>query len=266
MKKYCVIIVFLLSCNTLTAQCNNWSPFQLVKDTFANPIFGNYLTSECDKLSRPYVYVAAKDGGIKVYDISLPGNMILATTISTSMFGNVDAINIIQDSVYLYVTLGDIWNTNEEAGLAIIDVSNPLLPVVLDYYLHPLSQGGAAAVKIKNNYAYIAAMGNGLIILDIANKTNIAFKSILAFANNFPHTNTLGDTISKYNARCKALKDSLAYKYHNGNFNILVNNNFVNGNLTIINSQGKKFMKQNLLATHQKMFLLVYHKEYILCW
>ncbi len=211
MKKYLVIIILFLCPNFMIAQCNNWSPFQLVKDTFPNPIFGNYLTPECDKLSRPYVYVAAKDGGIKVYDISLPGNMILATTISTSLFGNVDAINIIQDSVYLYVTLGDIWNTNEEAGLAIVDVSNPLSPVVLDYYLHPLAPGGAAAVAIKNNYAYVAAMGNGLIIFDIGNKTNITFKSMLSLANNFPHTNTLGDTISKYNARGIALKDSLAY-------------------------------------------------------
>jgi hypothetical protein len=95
------------------------------------------------------------------------------------------------------------------AGLAIIDVSNPLLPNVLDVYVHSGLTGGSGSVIIKGNYAYLAANQNGLIILDISNKSNIQLKSTLPFSNTFPHS-TVGAS-SLYNARGIDLKGNYAY-------------------------------------------------------
>lgn len=208
-----ILFVFVLlsishQCNVL-CQCQGWTNFQLVTDTFTNPAFGNIVSLERDKTGKPFVYLAVKDAGIKVYDISDSGTAVLAASIPTSDFSGFDAINLLQDSVYLYVALGDIWNDEEESGLAIIDVTIPAVPVTLDYYTLKGSQGGTGCVTIRDQYAYLASMRNGLIILDIEDKSNIQFKSQLVFENNFPHSMIGG--IGMYNARGIALKDSVAY-------------------------------------------------------
>ncbi|MGB4849024.1 MAG: T9SS type A sorting domain-containing protein [Saprospiraceae bacterium] len=203
------VLLSLMYQSRVFSQCQGWTNFQLVTDTFTNPAFGNILSLERDKTGKPFVYLAAKDAGIIVYDISDPGTAVLTANVPTSDFSGFDAINLVQDSVYLYVTLGDIWNDQEESGLAIIDVTDPSKPIALDHYTLTGSQGGAGCVSVRNHFAYLASMRNGLIILDIEDKRNIQFKSQLVFENNFPHHMTGG--IGMYNARGIALKDSLAY-------------------------------------------------------
>jgi len=220
-KTYLLIFIPLLFFSKqIKAQCSGWNSFQTTDSVFTNPAFGIATSPEADRLHRPYTYLAMVAGGVKVFDNNAAGNPILFSTISKASLGNLDAINLYQDSIWLYVCLGNIWDTTQMAGLAIVDVSNPALPNVLDVYIHPGLKGGAGAVSVKGNYAYLAANQNGLVILDISNKSNILFKSSLLLSNNFPHT-TVGLT-SMYNARGIDVKGNYAYVcFDRGGFRIV---------------------------------------------
>ncbi len=206
---YCIVLLLFLFNNRCFAQCNGWGNLQLQDSVFYNPAFGVALSPESDRLNRPFIYVAANTGGVKVFDKNASGNPTLVTTISKADLGNLDAINLYQDSIWLYVCLGNIWDTTQAAGLAIVDISDPLQPLVLNNYIHTGFNGGAGAVEVRGDYAYLAANDNGLIILNISNKSNIQFVSSLLLNINFPHTNV--GSASMYNARGIAIKDTYAY-------------------------------------------------------
>lgn len=178
-------------------------------ELFTNPAFGIGVSIKKDRLDRPYVYLSNKSAGLKIYNVSNESNPLLVATVLPSEYGNLDAIQVIQEGPYLYLTLGDIWNTNQQAGLAILDVANPLQVKVLDYYIHPGSSGGAGSVYIKDGIAYLAAMRNGLIVLDVHDKSNILFKSQVKFSNTFPHEDS--SNVAAFNARGIWVKDSIAY-------------------------------------------------------
>ncbi len=202
------ILLFLCKLNS-NAQCIGWTNMQSTDSVFTNPAFGIATTVEADRLHRPISYVSIVSGGIKIYDNNASGNPAVIASITKSQLGNLDAINLTQDSIWLYVCLGNIWDTTELAGLAIVDVSNFNSPVVLDIYIHPGLKGGAGAVEIEGNHAFLAANQNGLIILDISNKSDIQFTSSLLLNNNFPHST--GVDALKYNARGIAIKGNHAY-------------------------------------------------------
>lgn len=205
---YCMPAIFCLM-NSIFGQCHEWKPMQTLDSLFSNPFFGITTTPEADKLNRPFEYVASVSGGLKIYNNNDAGNPILLSTIPKSNLGNLDVINLYQDSIWLYVCLGNIWDTTEMAGLAIINVSNPLAPQIMDYYIYPGLTGGSGAVAIQGPYAYLAANQNGLIILDISNKNKIQFKSKLILDQHFPHSK-MGSP-SLYNARGIALQGHFAY-------------------------------------------------------
>lgn len=213
MKKINLLIILVTMLTTtqkiIQAQCTAWTNLQATDSIFTNPAFGNATTPEADKLHRPYDYLATVAGGVKVYNNNASGSPYTVSTIPKTSLGNLDAINLFQDSIWLYVCLGNIWNTSERAGIAIIDVSNPLIPNVLDVYIYPGLTGGSGAIVVKDNYAYLAANKNGLIILDISNKSSIQLKSALPFSNTFPHSVT--GSSSLYNARGIGLKGNYAY-------------------------------------------------------
>lgn len=205
-----IFISFFVSIKAATAQCVGWKPIQTLDSIFSNPAFGNATTPEADRLHRPYIYLAMVSGGVKIYRNNANGMPDIVATIPKTTLGNLDAINLLQDSIWLYVCLGNIWNSSSQmAGLAIVDVSNPLSPSVLDVYIHAGMGGGAGSVAIKGNYAYLAANQNGLVILDIGNKSSIRLASVLPLNNTFPHTNAGSSTL--YNARGIALNGDYAY-------------------------------------------------------
>jgi len=191
------------------AQCNPAINLTQAGAFFSNPAFGIGVSLKKDRLDRPFLYLSSKNAGLKIFDISNLSNPIEVSTIPTNSLGNLDVIQIIQEGSDLYLTLGDIWNTNQASGLAIIDVKNPLQPKVLDYYMHPGSSGGAGSVFVQNGFAYLAAMRNGLIILDVQDKSHIVFKSQVKFSNAFPHKDSTN--VAAYNARGIWVKDSIAY-------------------------------------------------------
>lgn len=198
--------------NNALSQCAGWTNFNVTETVYNNIIFGVATSPEADKLDRNYDYVASIAGGIRVFKRDGSVAPPVVATVPVTQLGNLNAINLYQDSIWLYAALGDIWDTTAQmAGLAIINVSDPESPVVTDVYTHPGMPLGAGAVIVRNDIAFLAANQNGLLILNVSDKSNIQLISNQSFLNDFPHSP--GQTLDhwKYNARGIDLKDQYAY-------------------------------------------------------
>lgn len=166
------------------------------------------MTMIHDQQNRPYLYVANKEAGLKIYDISTITTPSLVAAVPTTLFDTLDVMNLSQAGNYIYLAIGNHFNSNQESGMAIIDVSNPLSPTVTDYWKLTSSTGGSGIVKTEGNYAYLGAMGNGLIILDISNKSNIVYLSQFKPDINYP---TASPNPALYNARGMEIKNDIVY-------------------------------------------------------
>lgn len=174
-----------------------------------------------DQLDRPYLYVANKEAGLKIYNISNLSAPSLVNTIPITSFNSLEVINLTQDGNYVYLSIGNIFNSSgQHAGIAIIDVTNPIAAFVTDFWELQSSQTGAGIVKVEGNYAYLGAMRNGLVILDITNKNNIQFVSQFVPDIHFPPI--ANPDSAKINARGMEVKNSIVYLcYDAGGFRII---------------------------------------------
>lgn len=196
-------LIFLI---TNGQNCNQFSitqQSQIAANCSAIP-----LTMQHDQQGLPYLYVANKEAGLKVYNITDIKKPKLVATVSTRSFASLHAMNLTQDGNYLYLAIGNHFNNKQASGMAIVDITNPVKPVFLSYWTLPNSSGGSGIVKVQGNYAYLGAMGNGLIILDISDKKKINFVSQFVPDINYPDPKPKK---SLYNARGMQVKDDLVY-------------------------------------------------------
>lgn len=163
-----------------------------------------------DELGKPYFYLAAKAGGLQVFNIQNIASPVLAQTVPIAQFENLEVMYACQRSNLLYLALGNFFGNNgQNPGLAIVDVSTPANPVVKDVWVWGVQDKGSAFVTVSGNYAYLAAMSQGLIILNISNAGNIAFVSQYLPDPDFPLPNPPASQVP--NARALALKSDVAY-------------------------------------------------------
>jgi hypothetical protein len=168
------------------------------------------LSIEYDKLERPYFYVAAYIGGLMMFDASA-SQPALIKTIPLSAFASLHVMDVFQQGNFLYVALGDHFKIGggPEAGLAIVDISNPSNASVKDVWQTTAGVGtGGGIVIVEGDYAYLGAMTQGLIILDVSDKSNIRFVSQIVPSINFP---TPVPPASNINARGMVVKDDVVY-------------------------------------------------------
>ncbi len=182
------------------------------------------MTMQHDQLSRPYLYVANKEAGMKIFDVSDLKKPTLVATIPTKYFASLHVMNLAQDGNFIYLAIGNHFNKKQASGMAIADVADPLHPVFISYWTLPASSGGSGIVKVQGNYAYLGAMGNGLIILDISDKKKIKFVSQFIPDINYPDPKPKK---SLFNARGMEVKDDLVYLCYDA------------GGLRIINTKDK---------------------------
>lgn len=161
-----------------------------------------------DVQDRPYLYIAKKEGGFDVYDVSDIKNPSLKKNIPLSSLGNMHVMNVSQQGNYLYLALGNHFVGGDKPGMAIIDVTDPENPTVADIYETTFTDGGCGIVKAEGNYAYMGAMRHGLIVLDISNKSDIKFISGFKPDINYPTPNPNADL---YNARGMVVKNGTVY-------------------------------------------------------
>ena len=106
----------------------------------------------------------------------LAAALVLASAVGSASGGNLDPVLVGQWPGYLrgpanavavsglvaYVTQGD-------AGMQVIDVSNPANPVRVGGYD---TSGNAREVAVSGHYAYVADGGNGLQVINVSNPTS----------------------------------------------------------------------------------------------
>ena len=166
------------------------------------------MTMIHDQSDMPYLYIANKEGGLKIMDVSNPSPPLQVSQVPVSELNGLDVINLSQSGSYLYLALGNIFNNNQLSGMAIIDVTDPINPNTLDVWDSYDLFGGAGVVAVEGNYAYLGAMGNGLMTLDVSDKTNIVLLSQFVPDISFP--DPIPDP-PKYNARGMAVKNDVVY-------------------------------------------------------
>ena len=171
------------------------------------PVKSSY-TSLFDK--RPgmnYVYSANMELGLGIYDVTNPTIINPILNFGIANFNNLDVSTIEQKGNSLFVGIGDFQvNTNSASGLAIIDISNPAVPLVKDIWDSTIFHHGISHLIIEGNYAYLSTMSDGIIILEVSNENNILFQSFLQLDLNFPAPST-----NAHNARGLKYKNDTLY-------------------------------------------------------
>lgn len=172
----------------------------------------HYLTAKRDtSVSKPYVYVAAMEKGLLVMNINNPATPTLAASIGTVSIKNLYVMSVTQAGNYLYMAVGNSFNaTSQVSGLSIVDINNPALPVVKDTYTFTATSG-SGHVAVDGNYAYLSAMQNGILVLNISNPSSISFVSQFIPSINFPLNNPNVFQRGKINSRQSVIKNNLLY-------------------------------------------------------
>src|SRR5207249_791078 len=121
-------------------------------------------------VSGNYAYVmpgSQRFKGIEVFDIRNPARPLSAG--GAAIMTNSGANAITSSSNFLYVAEGFGDRYSSTGRVEIFSIANPTNPAHLANVEFP---GGARAVAISSNYAYVAAGNAGLQIIDISNPAN----------------------------------------------------------------------------------------------
>ncbi|MBK7870939.1 MAG: T9SS type A sorting domain-containing protein [Saprospiraceae bacterium] len=200
-----ILLLFILPLFISGQAINNSVTFEKRSVFELSGFFSNY-SSLFDRNGRPYIYSASAGLGLIIYNISDIYNPIPIDTLPPSNFHNLNVNNVHQDDDYLYLSLGNFQSAGQNAGLAILDVSDPSnISIVSIWYSMTYTQG-CAIIRTQGKYAYLGAMEDGIIILDISDKENPIFVSQFQPDPSWPG-------VANYppNARGMEIRDDILY-------------------------------------------------------
>jgi hypothetical protein len=165
------------------------------------------MTMRQDSTGRPFLYVASKEGGLRVYEVTARPRLV-ATLPRTALAG-LDVMSLSQAGSRLFLALGNHFSSQQSPGLAVVDVSDPAAPRVLDLWQDPGARGGSGAVESSGSSVYLAAMGNGLIVFRLSSGGELRLVSRFIPSLEYP-----GDPAPNprmYNVRGLAVRGGLVY-------------------------------------------------------
>ncbi len=178
-------------------------PYVVFPDSFSAPT----LSSRIDRLGRPYLYMACKDSGVVTLDITDPSSPVVVARHLPADFNGLNVMSLEQAGELLYVCLGNFQSGDQAAGLAIMDVSDPAEPFVLDVWDGGTTYTeGSAVVLIHEGLAYLGAMEDGIIVLDVGDPSLITFVSSYQPDPTWPGISTYAP-----NARGMAISGEVLY-------------------------------------------------------
>lgn len=196
---------------TLTELGRHQFPHVQFPDSFSAPV----LSSRIDRLDRPYVYLACRDSGLYVWDITTPTAPQIVKRMLPAAFGGHNVTNLEQENMLLYAVLGEL--DSGTPGLAILDISDPADPLLLGQYNHAPFTHGGAIVQVQGNFAYVGAMADGLLVIDVSDPADPQFHASFQPDPAWPG-------IANYppNARGMAIADTIMYlAYDAGGLRVL---------------------------------------------
>ena len=149
-------------------------PYVSFPDSFSAPTFSSRL----DRLGRPYLYMACNDSGLITLDITDPTLPIVVDRKYPAVLSGLNVSNLEQVDDLLYLALGGFSSGTQSAGLAVLDLTNASSPAVLGQWNGGATYAqGSAIVKVDDGHAYLGAMEDGIIVLDVSDPANIQFMS-----------------------------------------------------------------------------------------
>lgn len=196
-----VLITFCSACVVAQPNLSTWLHAQMPMSCGKLP-----MTMRFDVLQRPYLFVAQKTEGLTIYDLTDSSNVVRVAHIGASDLGG-SATSMEQRGTMLYIAVGDIFIKNQVPGVAAVDVSDPLKPVVMWKKSDSRGVQGAGGIAVDDSNVYLAAMGSGLIIWSLPNEAN-EVHTLLLPERSFPEVNP--DT-NKYNVRGVVVREGIAY-------------------------------------------------------
>lgn len=227
-------LFFCLCYELVVSQCAQPVNFQLQKDLpMVFPTLQTNLTSRRDTSSlKPFLYICAKGSGLLIYNITSISTPTLVATIGISSLQNLHVMNCTQSGNYLYLALGDHFSaTAQKSGMAIVNITNPSSPTVTSTFTYNATSG-AGHVAVEGNYAYLSAMQNGIIVLDVTNKSSINFVSVFKPSVHFPKPNPNASELLKINARQMVVKNNIVYLSYDA------------GGVRVVNATNKMALKE----------------------
>ena len=170
----------------MQAQSTNISFSEQGTHVFASfPPYSAYTTL-FDANGLPYVYAAAAELGLIVFDISDPSDIQVVQSIPPASFQGLKVMNLHQQGENLYLSLGGFAGISQLSGLAVVSLANPANPEILDMWASEDYSHGAPVVFSDGNIAYVGAMESGVLIFDVSEPDNIQFLSQIIPYPNFP--------------------------------------------------------------------------------
>lgn len=142
-----------------------------------HPFVYSTFAALIDRSDRPFLYAAGVEHGLRTYDISDPAAPVEVDVLWPPAFGGLKPTNIHQDGDLLYVSLGGFQGVTQAAGLAVLDIADPANAAVLDQWDSAAFTSGSAIVRVRNGFAYLGAMREGLVVLDVNDPADIRFVS-----------------------------------------------------------------------------------------
>ena len=207
MKSFIFVISFVFCVTDLIGQpCKDISV--KAEGTFSSMCDKIVMTAEFDRQSRPFIYIANKDGGLVVLDILDLQSPTEVARLSSDELNGLHVMNLSQQGNLLFLALGNHFSGVEQPGaIAVVNITNPASPILLDLEEVPNSSSGAGIVEVSGNYAYLGAMQSGLAVFDISNSTAIEFVSSLIPNFDYPD----GPDRAKVNARGMVISEPYLY-------------------------------------------------------
>ncbi len=210
MKQLTLLIVTLFGCLSVSGQSIDTVQFSYVSE-FLYDAFLPYscYSAKFDSQERPYLYTANVELGIISYDISDIQNPVPVDTILPAEFNGLKPTNLWHEGNLLYASLGGIQGLNaQDAGLAIMDVTDPAGLTIVDQWSSSTYSEGAAVVVVDGDHAYLGGMEEGVLILNISTPSDIQFVSRGLMDENFPQVPGL---FSHPNARGMRIKNDTLF-------------------------------------------------------
>ena len=165
----------------------------------------------CDKLGRPLLHVAMKNGGLLILDTGTKdGQPRPLAKLGLEHFRDLQVMHLTQAGEYLYLALGEFFGERgAPAGLAIVNVKNPRQPKVLAVWRSDAVLKGSAIVVVGGGHAYLGAMKEGVMIFDVSRPEKIVHVSTFQPDIHFPRKNP--GKVQHPNARGMELRGNLLY-------------------------------------------------------
>ncbi len=148
------------------------------------------MAAQLDQIDRPYLYVAEKSGGLAIYrtDAEPSAAPVEVARTEIERLAGLHVMNLVQRETTLFLALGDLF-TESHSGLAMVDVSQPQLPLVTALWVSDELAEGSTQVSISGDYVYLAAMKFGVHIFRIDGADQLNLLTTFVADVDFPQAN-----------------------------------------------------------------------------